>query len=492
MSILRKFNSSLHDLASIRKTLKARQTDILHLPDVISMQSDIQPSSLVEITDSASKEDQTQALLRRYGADWATSVLKEEDTKVVNTPPKQFCIYCHANEDVEGTCTYGQPHEYATLEKSMIPVEDLCIRCGLHPRNPAAAINGCNHRMPQIKEHTKEELPVVHIQRSSAKFIARTPGYIGILKCNVCEEFRRVDAVEETLIGKRAHLPSYAFATCRSCENKLNDKPNADLKELKDKQTETEVKPEEKKEEPKPKKMKRWPDGHMTLQSKDLIAPIKAALEKGYRLIRRPEVKEIEYDGFNVGKYELSVMPTPRARFTKDYLEYEQKCGNTLFDVALNVLFLLGVEQGRRTERHYNLHIDRILATLANYRNSNKDLRNRIDELESYIEVKVALPNRSDKDIKPIVERMVKEKRPNRLLAIQKELESDPTAVGAVRHPHKARFSNVLSVSNVISTDTTKEQWIAYLNESGWSYEEWKRVCKKRKIKQLKFRKTQD
>jgi hypothetical protein len=500
MSILRRLVSpttSLYDLASARKRLKAREKDIIHLPEVISMQSDIEPSVLPEITETSSKE-RHHDLLRRYGVDWIESQTDKE--------PKQFCIYCHAPEDTDSKCTYSLPHKFASLDKAIVPVEELCIRCGLHPRNPAATVNGCNHRQRRIQTAIeKREAPEVHNQPIQHALMPRIPGYVGVLKCNVCEFFRRAVIGGDIPLGKDFQASAYSIATCWACEPKTKGfkvSTNPDLDELKtnpqepktEAKTEAKTedkKPEEKKEEPKPKKMKRWPEGQMTLQAKDVIAPIKEVLEKGYRLIRK-DVKEVEYGGFNIGKHELSVMPNPKVRFTKDYLEYEQKCGNTLFDVALNVLFLLGVEQGRRTERHFNRHLDKMLATLKSYRNTNKDLRNRVDELESYIEIKNTNPKLTDKELRPLVERMVKEKRPKRLAALQAELEADPSAVGSIRHPHKAHFANVLGVSNVISADTTKEQWIAYLNECGWSYEEWKRVCKKRKVKQLKFRKPKN
>lgn len=388
-------SSSLSDLASLRKKIKARDKDIISIPEVVSMQQEIQPSRIIEIAPK-----KTQDLLKRYG------VAREPE------PVKLFCVFCSKPEEDTTPCSYGLPHEFSS--SSVIAIDRLCIRCGLHPRQTKAILNGCNHRL-QKETSTKVGTKVIEPKK------------------------------------------------------------------------EVETKPEEKKS---PKKMKRWPDGRQTLSYRELVAPVKAVLEKGYRLIRRPEVEEVEYDGYNIGRHELTVLPTPKDRLTKGFLKFEQSCGNSLADVALNVLFLLGVEQGRRSERKVNNHIDKILATLKLYRDTNKDLRTKVDELESYIDVKRNNPDLSDRQLEHIVSIVVFEKRSKRLAVLQRELETDPTAVAAIKRPERTRFANVLGVSNIISTDTSKDQWKAYLNEVGWTYEEWKRACKKKKVRQLKFKKV--
>ena len=45
-------------------------------------------------------------------------------------------------------CTYGLAHEYPPRERSKQarPIDrNLCVRCGLHPKNPASTTNGCEH-----------------------------------------------------------------------------------------------------------------------------------------------------------------------------------------------------------------------------------------------------------------------------------------------------------------------------------------------------------
>lgn len=48
-------------------------------------------------------------------------------------------------------CTYGLGHEYpeelVVTKKVLVkkPDRQLCIKCELHPRNPASDVNGCEH-----------------------------------------------------------------------------------------------------------------------------------------------------------------------------------------------------------------------------------------------------------------------------------------------------------------------------------------------------------
>jgi len=79
-----------------------------------------------------------------------------------------FCIFCLATRaeialgaplafywtpnaplHAANRCTHGCAHEFPVLAKPEPPPmkrdPKLCVRCGLHPRNPAAANNGCAH-----------------------------------------------------------------------------------------------------------------------------------------------------------------------------------------------------------------------------------------------------------------------------------------------------------------------------------------------------------
>jgi hypothetical protein len=71
-----------------------------------------------------------------------------------------LCVFCFRPEtDVRAWCadnpgkgcTYGLAHEYpmrVAAPKPRAVDAKLCTRCGLHPRNPASATNGCEHAYP--------------------------------------------------------------------------------------------------------------------------------------------------------------------------------------------------------------------------------------------------------------------------------------------------------------------------------------------------------
>lgn len=47
-------------------------------------------------------------------------------------------------------CTYGLAHEFPPSEEKQpqqAKVRDakLCVKCGLHPKNPTSSTNGCEH-----------------------------------------------------------------------------------------------------------------------------------------------------------------------------------------------------------------------------------------------------------------------------------------------------------------------------------------------------------
>jgi hypothetical protein len=65
-----------------------------------------------------------------------------------------FCVFCRVHVSggirVLACCTYGWRHEFPSGKP--YPViqtakrdSKLCRTCGLHPQNPAAKTNGCEH-----------------------------------------------------------------------------------------------------------------------------------------------------------------------------------------------------------------------------------------------------------------------------------------------------------------------------------------------------------
>jgi len=73
--------------------------------------------------------------------------------------PSDICIFCLRHKSDERPwctgntgrgCTYGFGHEFPepivqSSQEHKVVDKKLCTKCGLHPRNPKSASNGCEH-----------------------------------------------------------------------------------------------------------------------------------------------------------------------------------------------------------------------------------------------------------------------------------------------------------------------------------------------------------
>jgi hypothetical protein len=246
-----------------------------------------------------------------------------------------------------------------------------------------------------------------------------------------------------------------------------------------------ETKEEPKKEEPKKSKMKAWPNNPAELLPyKDIANPLKDILNKGYRLFRKDEVKHFDYEGFNIGKQELQSQPSPRVRFSEKCLEYEKKLGHNLIDVVLNVMFLMGVEQGRRAERRDVKPIESLVETLEKYRETNKDLRIKIDELEVMQEVKEHYPNLKGSELQSRINAGVSARRVKRIEELKSELKLDTSKSSfQFKTPKRAKFRELESIARSLTKEKcTPGQWNQILEDRGWTFKEWKDKCKKKNV----------
>ena len=229
-------------------------------------------------------------------------------------------------------------------------------------------------------------------------------------------------------------------------------------------------------------KMKKWPDKNRLVNYDTLVKPIKEILERGYRLTRLITFKNFEYNGYNIGKNEQRVSPVPKFRFTEKGLDLEAKRGKSLFDVALNVMFLLGVEQGRRAENTNKRAADLTVNALETYREDNKNLRLRIDTLEASLLVRAVTPELSGTEFEARVAGLVKSKRDARMRAAKRELQLDLTRSSFVFHtPRRASFKELKQLAiDIDKTQCSTAQWKEIIKGKGWSYKDWKAACKKK------------
>ena len=234
---------------------------------------------------------------------------------------------------------------------------------------------------------------------------------------------------------------------------------------------------------PKPKpKMRKWPSDGSLVNYSDIISPLRNILNQGYKFIRKDQ-KEFTYEGYNIGKPELRHLPSPQKRFLKESLEYDNKRNKKLLDVVLHILFLLGIEQGRRTNKKESNELERIVKAFDYIREENKNLRLKVDELESELQVRISDPNISNEDLSKKISESIKEKRNLRLQKIKQEFSLDPIkTVFKIKDKEKTKFKKLEKIARNLNSKINSDQWKQILEEHSWTYEEWKSKCEQKKI----------
>jgi hypothetical protein len=245
-------------------------------------------------------------------------------------------------------------------------------------------------------------------------------------------------------------------------------------------------------------KMKDWPKNPSTLVSYiELIDPLKKILTTAYRLYRKEDIKEFKYEGYNIGKQELTAFPSPEIRFQKNSIEYEDKrFGRKIIDIVLNISFLLGMEQGRRIANNdYNSSsatTKDLEKTLAKYREANKELRYKIDLLEVGNEIIAKTPNLSEKKYKSLLLEGIKKRQKDRIKHAKKELAIDKSKSSfSIKPLPTTDFKIMKDLASSIyrggndapeHRDCSLEAWKVILKNHGWTFVDWQDKCKKDKF----------
>jgi hypothetical protein len=235
----------------------------------------------------------------------------------------------------------------------------------------------------------------------------------------------------------------------------------------------------------KKSKLKKWPENPTELLSyKDIINPIKDIINKGYRLWRKDEVKGFDYEGYNIGERELLNQPSPHERLSEKCLAYEKKLGHNLIDVVLNIVFLMGIEQGRRVEKQDIKQVDDLFQTLEKYRETNKNLRIKIDALEIAQELKETHPNIAKDEFEAKLKEGVACRRNKRVEELKADITLDATKSSFnFKTPVRAKFKELTAIIKTFTKDTcSQEQWNDILTEKGWTRKQWDNKCKKKLV----------
>lgn len=226
---------------------------------------------------------------------------------------------------------------------------------------------------------------------------------------------------------------------------------------------------------------KRWPSNQLDLVIyNDLISPLKSIIYSGYKLIRNKK-SSFEYNGYNIGDFDLQSNPSMSERFSEKFLEEEKKSNRTLLDNVLNAAFLLGMEQGRRVERKRQDNVSAMAKALEDYRNKNIELRKKIDELEIAASILREDPNIDKELLSEKVNQELDRRRPKRLQEIKKDLSIDPIKSHfSLSEIRKTKFKDLVYLAATIDKKTSASEWIKLLKEHGWTLEEFKKTCKKK------------
>lgn len=235
----------------------------------------------------------------------------------------------------------------------------------------------------------------------------------------------------------------------------------------------------DKKKEKNAKKMRKWPTNKSaTVSYEALISPLKKILEDGYRLVRKDK-SEFEYDGYNIGKQELRFFPPPNYRLSKKLLEHEKKANDrSLFDVVLHIVFLLGMEQGRRSSRPELPPINKLIEAMERYRRDNRRLRYKVDELDARMKLKLDLPDAPEDEFEAFLKSEVEGRKLQRFAEAKKDLGEDPLKSLRIKPEGKLIFSELLKMAKVIKDECSKIQWKDILKDHGWNVNDWNTKCK--------------
>ena len=142
--------------------------------------------------------------------------------------------------------------------------------------------------------------------------------------------------------------------------------------------------------------MRSWSDDAQKCVSvSELLLPLKRIITEGYALERRPCVN-FTYLGYNIGEADMLTSPNPTERFSARWLKNEQKMGRYLIDNVLTTAYQLGVEQGRRAERHNKIPYHLLQIMYESRGEKLADLRARLREYGEDHEIIANIPLESD------------------------------------------------------------------------------------------------
>jgi hypothetical protein len=233
-------------------------------------------------------------------------------------------------------------------------------------------------------------------------------------------------------------------------------------------------------------KIKQWPeDPAAQIAYDDVYAPLKDILEKGYNLVRKTGVWSFDYNGYDLGKIDKQFNPNIKEQISEKYLKKQkEKHGISLMDIVMRIVFMLGIEQGRRVAYQEQCQVKSLQKTLANYRERNKSIQYRLAIAEAINKIRDENPTLSPDKAALLVKDALEKTRHIRIEEIKKELRMDPS-LNCFKHrvKRKIKLSDLLGLANTLDPEIFHQKdWISILQEANCSESEWKTFCRKHKF----------
>jgi len=127
---------------------------------------------------------------------------------------------------------------------------------------------------------------------------------------------------------------------------------------------------------------KNWPTKRdQKIEPTEAISPVSKYINSRYHLALMSKPKKFKYSGLDFGKRDRAEHPDIEKLLSSGF---DETLNNPL-NVALYVLFMLGVEQGRRDEREHSYSEEILRLLLINRSKEILKLRAKVEELEKLL-----------------------------------------------------------------------------------------------------------
>ncbi len=250
---------------------------------------------------------------------------------------------------------------------------------------------------------------------------------------------------------------------------------------------EVEAEVEEEIKEPPKSKLKKWPKNRYSgVFYHELISPLKAVVDKGYRLIRQTTVQNFDYDGFNIGLPEQQHLPPPDYYFTEKFLKLADERDNLkLIDVVFQIVFCLGLEQGRRdNRRHEGKPVGALIDAYKACQANNRKLRLEIDRAKVENELRDEFPSLSKKQFARLMDARLSKRKKARFEEARAELGEDPLRFFNLKAKKETGLKKMAEIVSSLDPATTpKEKYLELFKLHEWNVAEFIEAANKKDVK---------